>query len=262
MSHKRILVVDDSIPDRLFSSRLLATAGYEVEEAGDGAAAWDLMQDSEFDAVIADWEMPVVDGLELVRRARNSTRFSRLPMILNTGRDDDHDRDTGLALGADEFITKGRGDTRALLLDALARLIEHREEEQGRERAFATAVVIDRSGVSRQLLARYLHGHCDHVEELRTVAELRERLRGSRVSLVVIEATDEAMTWFEEIAKREEKPAVLVVTWCPSQEDELRAGLLGAVGYLAKPVPYRRFASALSLPDDAEPRPGERREKN
>ena len=257
MSTKRILIVDDSFSDRLLSSRVLATAGYEVEVACDGAAAWDLMQSGDFDAVVADWEMPVVDGLELLRRARSSARFSRLPMILNTGRDDEHDRDTSLALGADEFITKGRGDTRALLLEALQRLIE-RPDGDCHERAFATGVVVDRSAVSRQLLARYLRAHCEQIEELATVDELRARMRGSTVSLVVVEATDEAMTWFEEMAKRQEKPAVLVVTRCPSQDEEFRAALLGAVGYLAKPVPYRRFARALHLVSDAQPPRGER----
>ena len=91
------------------------------------------------------------------------------------------------------------------------------------------------------------------------MSELRERLRGPTVSLVVIEATDEAMTWFEEMANRAEKPAVLVVTRSPSQAEEFRAALLGAVGYLAKPVPYRRFARALHLKCEAEQRRGERR---
>jgi CheY-like chemotaxis protein len=259
MSTKRVLVVDDSFSDRLLSSRVLLKAGYEVEVACDGAAAWDLMQLGDFDAVVADWEMPIVDGLELLRRARGSARFSRLPIILNTAREDARDREAGLAVGADEYITKGRADTRALLLESLERLIQS-AEDTNRERAFASAIVVDRSGVSRQLLARYLRAHCARIEEAGSVRELRDRLRKESVSLVVIEASDEAMEWFDEMAKLVEKPAVLVVTRNPSQDEEFQAALLGAVGYLAKPVPYRRFAHVLRLSSEADPRRTDRRE--
>src|SRR5262245_60622013 len=111
---------------------------------------------------------------------------------------------------------------------------------------FGTAIVVDRSSVARRLLAGHLQDHCDRVLAVGTVAELREQL-GAHVSLVVIDSTaDGAMAWLEEVSRQLERPGVLLVTHLPSRQEEIHATLLGAIGYLTKPVTFDQLARALA----------------
>jgi DNA-binding response OmpR family regulator len=111
---------------------------------------------------------------------------------------------------------------------------------------FDTAIVVDRSSVARSMLSGHLRNYCDRVLAVSSVRELREHL-GANVSLVVIDSTAEgAMDWFEEWSKKPERPAVLVVTHLPSRREEIHATLLGAIGYLTKPITYDQIARALA----------------
>jgi DNA-binding response OmpR family regulator len=111
---------------------------------------------------------------------------------------------------------------------------------------YGTAIVVDRSSVARRLLAEHLRAHCDHVLAVGEFCDLRAEL-GVHVSLVVIDSTaDGAMDWLEEASRQRQRPAVLVVTHTPSRQEEIRATLLGAIGYLAKPVSSDQIASALA----------------
>lgn len=110
---------------------------------------------------------------------------------------------------------------------------------------FGTAIVVDRSSIARRLLAGHLQDHCDCVLAVGTVGELREQL-AAHVSLVVIDSTaDGAMDWLEEASRQPQRPAVLVVTHLPSRHEEMHATLLGAIGYLTKPVTFDQIARAL-----------------
>lgn len=84
----RILVVDDSATTRKLSRHYLACAGFQnVEECEDGGAALQKVTNSPppFDLVIADWHMPVMTGIEMLKKIRASKDFKALPVILVTG---------------------------------------------------------------------------------------------------------------------------------------------------------------------------------
>jgi CheY-like chemotaxis protein len=83
----RVLVVDDE-PSLLFLNRLsLELAGHEVVEAANGAAALEHLERNEFDVVVTDLMMPVLDGVELLRRIRADARTHRMPVIVYTSVD-------------------------------------------------------------------------------------------------------------------------------------------------------------------------------
>jgi two-component system cell cycle response regulator CpdR len=65
----RILIAEDDDNMRRFLARALARAGHEVESAGDGEAALELVRRHDFDLLLADVVMPGIDGVELARRA-------------------------------------------------------------------------------------------------------------------------------------------------------------------------------------------------
>ena len=113
-------------------------------------------------------------------------------------------------------------------------------------REFGTVLVVDPSKVGRALVARLLRLHCNLAIEVGSVVEARERLPSANPSLVVMDvAIDGGFDFLEHVSSLRDKPAVLVLAIHPNAEDETRASLLGAIGYLAKPISLRSVLRAL-----------------
>jgi two-component system chemotaxis sensor kinase CheA len=112
---KRLLVVDDSVTTRTLVKSILEAAGYAVQAAADGSEAWQLLQERGADLVVADVEMPRMDGFDLTATIRRSPRFRQLPVILVTALDSDQDRRRGLEAGADAYLVKSAFDQKHLL---------------------------------------------------------------------------------------------------------------------------------------------------
>ncbi|WP_019808764.1 response regulator transcription factor [Saccharomonospora halophila] len=100
----RILVVDDDRAVRDSLRRSLAFNGYEVELAGDGAQALEMVAADRPDAMVLDVMMPRLDGLEVARRLRGIG--DDLPILVLTARDEVSDRVSGLDAGADDYLPK------------------------------------------------------------------------------------------------------------------------------------------------------------
>lgn len=112
-----ILVVDDSITTRTLEKGILEAAGYRVVVCVDGQDALDRLRAEvePVDLVLADVEMPRLDGFGLLKALRADERFARLPTVLMTSRGDPEDVARGLDLGADAYLTKQAFDQRNLL---------------------------------------------------------------------------------------------------------------------------------------------------
>jgi len=102
----RVLVVDDEAGIRKVARDALERAGHEVETAGDGEEALARFEQGAFDLVITDWNMPGVDGFELVRRVRKK---SAVPILVLTVRQEERDKVRLLDAGADDYVTKPFG---------------------------------------------------------------------------------------------------------------------------------------------------------
>ncbi|MFQ5606709.1 MAG: response regulator transcription factor [Candidatus Zixiibacteriota bacterium] len=100
---KRILIVEDEphLADGLEMN--LSAEGYQAVAAPDGPSALELMGRMDFDLALVDVMMPGMDGFTLCREIRKT---SNLPIIFLTARDQDADKIEGLALGADDYVTK------------------------------------------------------------------------------------------------------------------------------------------------------------
>jgi two-component system chemotaxis sensor kinase CheA len=111
-----ILVVDDSLTTRILEKSILEAHGYRVQVAVDGVdALQQLRRATDVRLVIADIQMPRMDGLELLERMKQDERLARLPAILLTSMEDPRDQARGLALGADAYLVKRRFDQHDLL---------------------------------------------------------------------------------------------------------------------------------------------------
>jgi two-component system, chemotaxis family, sensor kinase CheA len=111
----RLLVVDDSATVRGLHATMLQEAGYEVIEAENGQAAWDLLLSQTFDLVISDIQMPLMDGFGLLKRIRNRQEWQDLPVVLLTSLAAPEEQQRGLDLGADAYLLKQTFDQRQLL---------------------------------------------------------------------------------------------------------------------------------------------------
>jgi len=80
---RQILVVEDDHCIRQINTEVLLNAGYLVDQAEDGAVAWDILQLKGYDLLLTDNEMPVLSGLELLKRL-HAARLD-LPVIMATG---------------------------------------------------------------------------------------------------------------------------------------------------------------------------------
>jgi two-component system, chemotaxis family, sensor kinase CheA len=119
---RRILVVDDSITTRTLEQSILEAAGYVVMTAADGADGWRLVQERGCDLVVADVEMPRMDGFALCEAIRGSKRHTKLPVVLVTALETPEHRMRGLEAGADAYLGKSSFDQQALL-DTIGQLV-------------------------------------------------------------------------------------------------------------------------------------------
>jgi len=114
-ARRRVLVVDDSITTRTLEQSILEAAGYTVFTAVDGTDAWAFLEKESCDVVVADVEMPRMDGFALCEAIRGSKRVHKLPVVLVTALEKEEHRARGLEVGADAYIGKSSFDQRTLL---------------------------------------------------------------------------------------------------------------------------------------------------
>nr|WP_280842820.1 response regulator [Pararoseomonas baculiformis] len=121
---RHVLVVDDSITTRTLERSILEAGGYRVTLAVDGVEALNSLREpgASVDLVLADVEMPRMDGFGLVEAIRADPALSGLPVILMTSRDSPGDVQRGMELGASAYLTKQGFDQQALLA-AIGQLI-------------------------------------------------------------------------------------------------------------------------------------------
>ncbi len=105
--NKRILVVDDSITVREVERNMLASRGYHVDVAVDGMDGWNAVRTGEYDLVISDIDMPRMNGFEFVQLIKQDERLNNTPVMIVSYKDREEDRQRGLDVGADYYLTKG-----------------------------------------------------------------------------------------------------------------------------------------------------------
>ena len=107
MSRYRCLVVEDSqVMRQLLVFALQRVRELEVTEADDGVDALRKIAAGRFDLVITDINMPIMDGLKLIKRIRSDESYAGVPIIVVTTEGSQEDRSRALALGANAYITK------------------------------------------------------------------------------------------------------------------------------------------------------------
>jgi two-component system chemotaxis sensor kinase CheA len=110
-----ILVVDDSMTTRTLEKSILEAHGYHVQLAVDGVDALTRLREERADLVIADIEMPRLNGFGLIGAMKKDPELEKIPVIIVSSVERREDQERGLALGADAYIVKRRFDQEELL---------------------------------------------------------------------------------------------------------------------------------------------------
>lgn len=103
----RALIVDDSRAARSLVRRVIEPFGFEVSEAGHGGEAFEQLSPADpVDVILVDWNMPVMDGLELVREIRARREYARMPILMVSSESDPKMMAHALIAGADDYLVK------------------------------------------------------------------------------------------------------------------------------------------------------------
>jgi CheY-like chemotaxis protein len=103
---RTVLIADEDAAFRKYLAMPLAAQGFQIYEAADGSAAWQLAVQNRPWMILADISMPEVDGFEFCRRVRNHPLLARMPLLFISGSDKYKERYRALQIGADDFLSK------------------------------------------------------------------------------------------------------------------------------------------------------------
>ncbi len=119
----KVLVVDDEPNIVLSIEFLMQQAGFDVVTAEDGESALESVAETPPDLILLDISLPGISGFDVLEQLRNDPRHARLPIIMLTAHGREVEKEKGLALGADEYVTKPFS-TQALVEKVKSLLVE------------------------------------------------------------------------------------------------------------------------------------------
>jgi len=102
----KVLLVEDNMVNQILAFEILKSNGLIVVTANNGQEAMDLLNVEDFDGVLMDCQMPVMDGLEATQIIRNQEQFKKLPILAVTASAMANDREDALAAGMNDYIVK------------------------------------------------------------------------------------------------------------------------------------------------------------
>lgn len=103
---KTILVVDDAQSELDLMAKYLTEAGYKTVLANSGEEALAMTQANKPDAIVTDWMMPKMGGLDICRKLRRNPETEKIPIVACTAKDRDVDRMWAMKQGVKAYVTK------------------------------------------------------------------------------------------------------------------------------------------------------------
>jgi putative two-component system response regulator len=230
----RILIVDDSAVVRSVLSKELLRSGVEVTQAENGQQAVDIALRKEFDLIITDVEMPVMDGIELCRKLKLNPRTQQIPIVILSSLDSDEDIKRGYKAGATTYITKAQA--KESLIETIETVLQKSTFQRGR-----LILVVDDSNTIRTLVEKGLKEVGFEVVKAENGRSALELLQRERRPDLILSDIDMPVMNGEEFCRTVHTDPVLatipfVVMSANNDRPIMRRMLqLGADSYLVKP---------------------------
>ncbi len=103
----KVLVVDDFATMRRILKNILKQLGFKnLVEADDGTTAWDILEEQKVDLVLADWNMPKMTGLELLKKVRASENYAKVPFLMVTAEAQKQNVIEAVQAGVSNYVVK------------------------------------------------------------------------------------------------------------------------------------------------------------
>lgn len=274
---KRVLIVDDSAPTRAMLEAQLRSFGFQADAVGSGEAALFALQLEPYDAVLMDWNMPRMDGIETARRIRADGEIARIPaIIMVTAYARDNIRNAAETAGIDGFLVKPV--TPLLLLDGVLQALGHEATlatPSGGALPFGHAeipaiggtrvLVVDDNSINQQVASEILQRAGVVVELASSGAEALELLASTQFDAVLMDIQMPEMDGYQAtqriraIERLAALPVIAMTAHAMSGYRE-RCLAMGMNDYITKPiepgtlfttlakwVPARTGAAALAV---------------
>lgn len=230
----QILVVDDQRSVRKLIISILQRSDTEFLEAENGEAALAVLEPRDrVDLIISDVDMPVMDGLTLCGRLKNSERFRSIPVVMVSSFDSEYDAERGFRAGAHSYISKS--EAQAKLPSVVFGLLHQYEFRKQR-----TIMVVDDSGTIRRLMSESLASAGFQVVTAENGRMACDQLRRQRPDLIVSDITMPEMDGYELFRWIRSQPTLIEVPFVVMSvhhEKRYIARMVeqGAAAYLTKP---------------------------
>lgn len=184
-----ILVVEDEPAIQELIAANLQLAGHQVLRAADAETALTLVREAIPDAILLDWMLPGISGIQLARRLRADERTREVPIIMLTARSEEVDKVAGLEAGADDYVTKpfSPRELMARIKAVLRRRAPQMTEDAVEMEGLRLDPVTHRVTASGAALAlgptefRLLHFFMTHPERVHSRTQLLDQVWGDHV---------------------------------------------------------------------------------
>jgi DNA-binding response OmpR family regulator len=217
---KRILVVDDESTIREVVRRYLEREGFSVQEAADGYAALDAVQDAPPDLIVLDLMLPGIDGLTITQNLRQR---HTIPIIMLTAKGEVSDRIRGLEVGADDYLAKPFSPQELVArVHAVLRRSDMAEPAPGQRLSFGpleldpASRLVTRAGEQLSLTATefdLLWHLASHARQVFTRAQLLDQVWGYEYYGDASTVTVHISRLREKIEPDPSKPRFIVTVW-------------------------------------------------
>lgn len=115
LNEKNILVVDDSITTRTLEKNILSSAGFNVTTANNPIDALKKINETHFDIILTDIEMPEMSGLEFLSQMKTNELYADIPIIVMSSLGDESQKRKAHSLGAEKYVVKGEFNQKAFV---------------------------------------------------------------------------------------------------------------------------------------------------
>jgi CheY-like chemotaxis protein/signal transduction histidine kinase len=246
-----ILIVDDDVPTLNLMKQAVEESGYNAIAEAHSSKVMDLIATTHLDLAIIDLDMPELSGFDLIKLIKTNPRFSKLPIIIYTGKEnyqDDLKRIDGLF---EELLLKSSTNIEDLA-DTINQMINRYDEPSKPEEAAAI-----KEGVKILLVEDYKHSQIivtrllkknnfDTIVVVENGAEALDQVKQQRFDLILMDMQMPVMNGFEatekirQLDEYKETP-IIALTAFAMKGDREKCLEAGATDYIPKPIDSHEF---------------------
>lgn len=181
---QKILIVDDEEKNVKLLSMILGNCGYDIATAKNGVEALEKTSEYSPDMIFLDVMMPEMDGFEACRMLKDNPVTSQIPVVLVTALGDQASRNRGLAVGANDFLSKPVDRTEIMIKAKNLLQIKASEDFLKRHNEILAEQVMEKTAELVASKEKLKEGYLDSIRRLTVVAEYKDEDTASHIKRI------------------------------------------------------------------------------